>query len=510
MNVAQYMRYSSDKQNEMSIAAQCRACDDYCAKKGYAVVKQYVDEAESARTDNRPAFQQMIADAKAGLFDVLVVHKIDRFARDRYDDAFYKRVLKKAGVSVEFVEQNIDGSPESIILESVLVGMAEYYSKNLAKETLKGLNERAYNAKFNGGTPPYGYNIVDGKYVVNEIEANGIRLIFTMYLEGHGYAQISDELYNRGYKTKRGGRFSKTSLHDILLNPRYIGTYIFGKVKKNSSGQRNSHSTSEKMITVPNAIPAIISNELWSSIQDKLKNNKNRPGAFSAKRLYVLSGLIKCGCCGANYVGSTVTPRQGVEYSYYSCGARERKSGACPSKMVSREALEDKVLKVIECTLFSPEGKSQTIAEINDAYARVKKDTSEELAQLESEYKKVTNKISNLLDMMEEGLGNETIKERLRQHTGHQAILGSRIKEIKQKAQKLSLTPEQVDAIIEDYYSTIREKTPDGLRSLFNTFVEKVIVTNESLKAILKLSVRTCMVPRTGIEPVRMFPSDGF
>lgn len=120
----------------------------------------------------------MIKDAQNGFFDVLIVHKIDRFARDRFDDAHYKRLLKLAGVNIEYVEQKIDGSPEGIILESVLVGMSEYYSKNLAKEVQKGMKENALKAKHNGGIPPLGYDVVNGHYVINETEAKVVRDIF--------------------------------------------------------------------------------------------------------------------------------------------------------------------------------------------------------------------------------------------------------------------------------------------------------------------------------------------
>jgi Site-specific recombinases, DNA invertase Pin homologs len=134
IKAAIYARYSSDNQREESITAQVRACTEYCQKKGYAIVKTYADEARSALTDNRPEFQQMVSDARAGLFDVLVIHKLDRFARNRYDSAFYKRELRRAGVRLESVLEHLDDSPESVLLESLLEGLAEYYSKNLGRK----------------------------------------------------------------------------------------------------------------------------------------------------------------------------------------------------------------------------------------------------------------------------------------------------------------------------------------------------------------------------------------
>lgn len=152
---AVYARYSSENQNEESIDAQIRAIKEYCSRNNIQIVKIYTDEALTATTANRPQFLQMIKDSKLGIFDTVIVHKLDRFARNRYDSAFYKRELKLNGVRIVSVLENLDDSPESIILESVLEGMAEYYSANLAREVMKGLKEKALKCKHCGGLLDY-------------------------------------------------------------------------------------------------------------------------------------------------------------------------------------------------------------------------------------------------------------------------------------------------------------------------------------------------------------------
>lgn len=156
---AAYSRYSSDNQREESIDAQLYEIKEYAKANNISIVKIYVDEAKTATTDNRPGFLRMINDSKKGLFDVILVHKLDRFARNRYDSAFYKRELKLAGVKLISITEKLDDSPESVILESLLEGMAEYYSKNLAREAMKGLKENARNCKHNGGVPPLGLDV---------------------------------------------------------------------------------------------------------------------------------------------------------------------------------------------------------------------------------------------------------------------------------------------------------------------------------------------------------------
>ena len=127
MNAVIYARFSSDKQNEASIEGQLRECMDYAERMGITVIGNYIDRALSARTDNRPEFRRMIKDSTKDCFDVVLVWKLDRFSRDRYDSAHYKHLLKKNGVKVISVKENISEGPEGIILEAMLEGMAEYY-----------------------------------------------------------------------------------------------------------------------------------------------------------------------------------------------------------------------------------------------------------------------------------------------------------------------------------------------------------------------------------------------
>lgn len=191
LNAVIYARFSSDMQREESIDAQVRACKAYAKSKGYTVVKEYVDEAKSGRsTLTRDAYNQMMADAMENKFDVIIFHKIDRNSRNELNYFIFKDKLEKLGIRYEYAAQPIDtDSPEGQVMETVMVGMAAYYSRNLAKETKKGMNENAYKAIFNGGYAPLGYKIVDKHYVVDEKEAEAVRLIFNLYLDGKDTAK---------------------------------------------------------------------------------------------------------------------------------------------------------------------------------------------------------------------------------------------------------------------------------------------------------------------------------
>ena len=241
--VALYARFSSNNQREESIDAQIRAMEEYCQRNGLQIVAVYTDEAKSATSDNRPQFLQMIADSDKRLFDIVLIHKLDRFSRNRYDSAIYKSKLKKNGVEIRSVLERLDDSPESIILESLLTAMSEYYSHNLAREVRKGQKENALACKMNGGKPPLGFDIdAERRLVINEAEAEIVRLIFDLYAKGYGYTYILKELEDNGYRSKRGGHFAKNALAKILTNEKYKGTYVFNKQKPRrgsiSYGQR--------------------------------------------------------------------------------------------------------------------------------------------------------------------------------------------------------------------------------------------------------------------------------
>lgn len=285
MRAVIYARYSSSMQREESIEAQVRACADYINKKGWALTGEYIDRAFSARSDQRPEFQRMIQDAKKRKFDYVVIHKLDRFSRDRFDHAFYKRELRHAGVALISVLENLDDSPESVVLESVLEGFSEYYSKNLGREVMKGLHETARACKHTGGVPPLGYDVgLDGKYIINEAEAAAVRYIFEAYADGVGYAAIVDRLKAMSIRGKRGGIIAKNSLHDILCNEKYIGVYVYNRsASKDAFGKRNGHANKpdDEIIRINGGMPAIVSMDIWKRVRARMQTN--RSGRHRAK-----------------------------------------------------------------------------------------------------------------------------------------------------------------------------------------------------------------------------------
>ena len=308
LKVALYARFSSDLQRSESIDAQIRSMKKYCEQNHMQIISTYVDEAKSATTDRRPSFQQMIDDSKKNIFEGVVVHKLDRFSRNRYDSAMYKRILRQNGVRVFSVLENLDDSPESIMLESLLEGMNEYYSKNLAREVMKGLKETALQCKHTGGVPPLGYCLDENKHlIIDEKEAEAVRIIFDMYSKGYPTGEIIERLNREKYYTKKGNTFGANSLYEILKNEKYTGTYIFNRAaSKDMNYKRNNHKSKddESIIRVPDGCPRLVDDETFNKVQKRLTENKRLRAIQTTKHRYMLTGFMQCSYCGKTLVGN--------------------------------------------------------------------------------------------------------------------------------------------------------------------------------------------------------------
>ena len=289
MTAVIYARYSSDNQREESIEGQIRECTAYAEKNGITIVKHYIDRAISAKTDNRPEFQQMIKDSDKKLFDIVLVWKLDRFARNRYDSARYKTQLKKNGVKLMSATEIISEGPEGIILESVLEGYAEYYSADLAEKVVRGQTENILKGRCNGGRGTFGYTLdSERKFHIDPLTSPFVLESFKKYNEGSTMKEIRDWLNENGIKNPVGGAFTYNSVEHMLKNRRYIGELKF------------------RDVVVPDAIPPIIPLELFEDVQEKIAKNKKAPARRKAEDDYLLTTKLFCGYCGALMFGESV------------------------------------------------------------------------------------------------------------------------------------------------------------------------------------------------------------
>ena len=486
--VALYARFSSDNQRTESIDAQIRAMNVYCEQNGYTIVKTYIDEARSATTDRRPSFQQMIKDSGNREFDILLVHKLDRFARNRYDSAVYKRELKKNGVSVYSVLENLDNSPESIMLEAVIEGMSEYYSQNLARETMKGMIETALQCKHTGGKPPLGYDVdvTTRRLVINHTESETVKMIFDMFVEGYSYGDIIAELNLRGMCTKQGSEFHKNSLHDILSNEKYKGTYIFNRSShKSPNGTRNSHrkKAQEEIISIPGGCPAIVSEEIFNKAQKKLAENKRLGGTNKAKENYLLSSKVFCKECGRPMHGNTHNCGRGkTRLSTYRCPNRCKD---CDNKEINRDYLEDYVIRLIEMEILNTRALKRITGAIKEKSVMFVSEFTHDAEQLDNSLADVELQIKNVADAIADGLISEALVARLHELENEKNRLQSRKSHITGESLKHEIT---IDSkyILGEYSRLKKTPTHPAYKAFIQSFVDSIYVGRYTVYITLK------------------------
>lgn len=478
-----YARFSSDNQRQESIDAQVRAIQDYCSKNDIQLTKIYQDEAMSATNDQRDQFLQMIDDAKKHEFEYVIVHKLDRFARNRYDSAFYKRDLRNNGVRILSVLEHLDDSPESIILESVLEGMAEYYSKNLAREVRKGLKENALKGLHNGGIPPLGYDVVNSQYVINEKEAEIVRLVFKLHADGLGYTKISDKLNSLGYKTKIGRSFGVNSLFDLVRNEKYTGVYIFNKRESKKTGNRK-YKTEDQIVRIEDAIPAIITRDLWARSQKKLnQKNLNRE---TDTREYILRSYIKCGECGGSYVGGGYVKTKDDDHYIYNCSKRTRNK-SCSNKPIYATYIEAYVVDYIIGHFMTDEFISKLAKDMNKVTDEKKRDDIKDYQRITKQLAQSKIKQTKLWDLYYGDLIDKTsFAGQLKKNQEEADELNVMLEKISQTKIPTQVSNDTMVSFLLDLKDKSREDSQETKKLLIEAFLQEILIYNDRFDLFFK------------------------
>lgn len=471
-----YPRYSSDNQREESITAQLRAIEEYCKQKGYMLVEVYPDEEKTATTDRRPNFQRMIADAQKRLFDVVVVHKLDRFARNRYDSAHYKRILKKCGVRVESVLEQLDGSPEAVILESMLEGMAEYYSLNLAREVRKGMRENAEKGIHTGGRPPYGLRVnpQTRRLEIDPERYKAVQIYFEGIDKGIPRAEIARTLNKLGYRTQEGRKFTANSFQTWASNRKYRGDYVFDvSAPKDEEGKRNTAKKKpiDQQIIIPGIVPAIINADLWDRVNAKLSERKQKAGRMKAKVNYLLTGKIVCGQCGSLYAGNSYRNSKSKDnalLSYYKC------QGKCGNTSVRKEDIEKLVIEELINNCFSEEGIVEIVKRVQDLYAEQRQSSRNEIEPIQKELRELETSIENWFNAL--GKGIKGLEEKIVEAQHRQEALQFELSKIQAMQSVATLDESLIVKILEEKKNALLSANEDEKKAVLQEYVDRIII----------------------------------
>lgn len=362
--IAIYCRVSTEEQSEngYSIDEQERLLEEWCKKMGYVIYKCYSDRGISGKNiKDRPALKELLSDAKAGKFDMVISWKINRVSRKLEDVLKIVNLLEKNNITFKSYSEPFEtDTPAGRMQFQMMALIGEFERGTIAQNVKMGMIAKAKSGNWCGGRV-LGYDLVPNnspeeekkgknKLEINEKEAEIVRFIFNEYSKGKGYKAITNKMNKLGYKTKKGNNFSVGSIRDILTNPVYIGEIRYN-VRQNWSEKRR-RNINPNPIRVKGKHEAIIDRELWDKVQLILESKKGKPSRIYDGE-YPLTGILRCPKCGAGMVISrtTNTLADGTKkrIAYYCCGNWKNKgTSVCNSNTIRVDKANEYVFKKIE------------------------------------------------------------------------------------------------------------------------------------------------------------------
>ncbi|WP_279482792.1 recombinase family protein [Aureimonas sp. SK2] len=420
---ALYLRVSTGRQAEgdVSLPSQRRLTRGHCEREGWIVTDEYVEPGVSATDDRRPAFQALMdraCDADRP-YDLIVVHAFSRFYRNGAEMELAIRKLRRHGVEVVSITQPTGTDPSAEMMRQIIGIFDEYTSKENGKQVTRAMRENASQGFWNGATPPLGYNAVEAerrgakikkRLAIDEVEAETVRLIFRLYLEGDsatgtpplGIKEVVKWLNSRGFVTKRGGTFGVGAMHHILTNTAYVGRWHYN-VRNKATGERRSD---EEIVTID--VPRILEDATFEAVQVKLVANNPRVSPVRiASGPILLTGLATCAHCGGGMTQRTGTSRSGKVYAYYTCASRaQRGPTVCRGNSIPMAHLDDLVLTALQERLFAPERLAEVLSALVARRAARAEAVDARLVALQTEVATAEDKLRRLYKLVEDGMAD--------------------------------------------------------------------------------------------------------
>lgn len=449
-----YARYSSDRQTEQSIEGQRRVCEEFAKAENIQILREYIDRATSGTSaEHRDQFQQMLKDSKNGGWDYVLVYKLDRFARNRYDSAIYKQQLKKSGVKVLSATERITDSPEGVLIEGLLESMDEYFSRELSRKCRRGIRESVIKGH-NLSKPPYGYKR-DGKhFVINEDTAENVKKVFQMYNTGATQQSIADMLNKSGYRTCKGGLFRRDSIADILKNDKYTGIHYIDGIEE------------------PERCPAIITREEFDLAQARLKKSANKLRKSKTGHIFALTGLVKCGYCDHAIAGTSTTRK----YFYYNCHYK-----GCPSKAdghnltINSEKLETAVIDALQ-SYFTKDRVDVLADRLYSLYVTQTDGTPSRDKMLSDVEKQIQGAVAALIACP----SSEALQKRLA--------------ELEQQKREIESTPSEQPNLTKEHFSnffrwlSLTLECAEDRKTFFNTVIHSAILYKDRIVLAINMT----------------------
>ena len=496
INAVSYARFSSNNQREASIEIQQEYINKYCRDNGLTIIREYVDRALSATSDNRPQFQEMINDSRSGLFTFVVVYNSSRFCRNIQDHLRYRSILESNGVRLICVNENFDETtPEGDLMANFMMSINQYYSRDLGRKAYLGCLETAKECKHVGGPTIYGYRVgPDQKYVIDEEEAKGVKLIFDLLEANYTSKQIADILAERGIK-KRNGKPFVVDFYRFAKNRKYIGEYFWNTGTKKNKVFKYSESGKvgeTDQVIIPNGMPAIISEEQFERVQ-RILSKKRTSHPTKGKYEYLLSGLIKCGNCGYNMcVDRNINGNgKGLLRLNYRCYSKNARRCECNTKDIQLEKLDTYIYNLLTNVLLN-ERYSKSIYKF--ILNKIDKRCKQKRLEIDTKWarvREIEEEIQNLVKVLAGARTiayQEIVKEIERLSKSKDNVL-KEINEIEDNLNEMpSFTEKTIQNNIVEMKKALKPKIVKNVKPMLTYLLDEIVYSNEEIQVHVNLN----------------------
>ncbi len=497
LNAYAYARVSSEAQAERgtSIQSQVEIIRKYASDNGVRIVKEFIDEAESATTDNRPQFQEMIKNCRDNIQGIkfIFVWKLSRFARNRIDSVVYKKLLSKQGIRVISISEPIEDTPEGRILEGMIELIDSYYSELLSKESMRGLQQTAKQGFHTGGRPAYGYklkpvpvgNTVKKVWKIEPKEAEAVKLIYQMHANGYRYTEIIEALEEKGFRPRIKNHWGKSSISEILRKHCYSGTHYFNTRKRKELGKRvHLREEKDRSEWIGISVPQIVDDDTFSAVKEKMKRRK-----FKARRrstTQILSGLLVCGNCGNHYV---IGDYYRGKYPYYRCKTRiSQGTKTCDNRNLRGDELDQVILGEVTDRIFTHENLLKYRRLIEGSTKDEIEEQKKIIKNLEASQKELERKKAIYFSGIEEGkLSLDLVSERLEEIKTEEEKNSKLREEAEErlrslpKASHYPLSKKEFTETKKDLRSFLQKATPQQKHLFLSKFIKSITIHPEKI-----------------------------
>ncbi len=471
-----YYRYSSHNQdNGNSINAQRNAVREFAKANNIELVAEYVDKACSGTTSHRNGYQKMLSDLEKNP-DVkcVMIHFFDRMFRNTREqlDIIFELTGKNVSIRDTKGLDSMDPDDRATILDEAC--QAEKYSLKLSSETRKGLLINAEKAIHNGGIVPYGFRLGADKHLeIDEVKAPAVRKIFEMYAAGLSYKQIIKWLDDNGFKTVNNTSFKPSTIKSMLENEKYCGIYYWDKSSaKDYRGVRNSYKKKDNYIQIKDGCPAIVGEEVFEKVQERLRDNKNKIRHHNGKNYYPMNGKIRCDKCGTKLSGK-------VQYSRTNKDNKPTKQykfncDCYDVKTVNEVYLDDMIVYALRECIFSPINNDELLTRLNEYADQQNKSNQLQIDILQNEKEELIKNQRNLISLVEKNVASGAVLDRLKELEVKISEIDSRIAML--MSAKTVFTADDLRKIKRAFVGYVMEKCNEDTLAVLNDTINQVKV----------------------------------